>query len=76
MQSLIISLETVAWLVFCWIQRRVFLSKLRSLRSDPFAAFAVFYSLFMLLALTSVGNFGIIARQRVMVLPFLWMLFI
>ena len=75
-QSLLVSLETVAWLVFCWIQRRVFLSKLRSLRGDPFAAFAVFYSLITLLALTSIGNFGIIARQRVMVLPFLWMLFV
>ena len=75
-QSLILSLETVAWLVFCWVQRRVFLSKLRSMRSDPFAAFAVIYSLITLLALTSIGNFGIIARQRVMVLPFLWMLFV
>jgi hypothetical protein len=76
LQSLMISLETVAWLGFCWIQRRVFLSKVRSLRSDPFAAFAIFYSVVTLLALTSIGNFGIIARQRVMVLPFLWMLFI
>ena len=71
-----ISLETVAWLVFCWVQRRVFITKVRSLRSDPFAAFAILYSLVTLLALTSIGNFGIIARQRVMVLPFLWMLFI
>ena len=76
LQSLLISLETVAWLVFCWIQRRTFLSKLRAVRSDPFAAFAIFYSLITLLALTSIGNFGIITRQRVMVLPFLWMLFI
>ena len=75
-QSLLTSLETVAWLVFCWVQRRTFLAKLRSLRSDPFAAFALFYSVITLLALTSIGNFGIIARQRVMALPFLWMLFI
>ena len=76
LQSLLISLETVAWLVFCWMQRRTFLAKLRSVRSDPFAAFAIFYSLITLMALTSIGNFGIIARQRVMVLPFLWMLFV
>ncbi len=76
LQSLMISLETVAWLLFCWIQRRVFLRKLRSLRSDPFAAFAIFYSVIWLMALTSIGNFGIISRQRVMALPFIWMLFV
>lgn len=76
LQSLLISLETVAWLLFCWMRRRVFLEKLRALRSDPFAAFAIIYSVVTLLALTSIGNFGIIARQRVMALPFLWMLFV
>ncbi len=75
-QALFTSLETVVWLLFCWVQRGVFLTKLRSLRSDPFAAFALFYSVITLLALTSIGNFGIIARQRVMALPFLWMLFV
>ena len=75
-QSLLTSLETMIWLAFCWVQRRTFLEKLRSLRSDPFAAFALFYSVITLLALTSIGNFGIIARQRVMALPFLWMLFV
>jgi hypothetical protein len=71
-----ISLETMAWLVFCWFQRRVFVAKLRGIRSDPFAAFAIIYSVITLMALTSIGNFGIIVRQRVMVLPFLWMLFV
>jgi hypothetical protein len=73
---LLTSLETCGWLLFCWIQRRAFWFKLRSIRSDPVAAFALCYTLVMLLALTSIGNFGIIARQRVMALPFLWMLFI
>jgi hypothetical protein len=73
---LLTSLETLGWLLFCWIQRRALWHRLRTIRSDPVAAFALFYSVAMLLALTSIGNFGIIARQRVMALPFLWMLFI
>jgi len=76
LQALLISLETVGWLAFCWFQRRVFVSKLLAIRRDPFTAFAIFYSLITLMALTSIGNFGIIVRQRVMVLPFLWMLFV
>jgi hypothetical protein len=70
------SLETIGWLFFCWAQRRAFWGKLRAIRHDPVAAFALCYTVGMLLALTSMSNFGIIARQRVMALPFLWMLFI
>jgi hypothetical protein len=73
---LMTSLETIGWLILCWKQRRAFWKKLKSSGSDPVAAFALFYTVAMLLALTSLGNFGIIARQRVMALPFLWMLFI
>jgi hypothetical protein len=76
LQALMASLETLVWLVFCIVQRRVFFKKLRALRTDPVAAMALTYSIIVLLALTSIGNFGIIARQRVMMLPFLWMLFI
>jgi hypothetical protein len=75
-QMLLTSLETLGWLFLCWKQRRTFWQKMRGIRSDPVAAFALFYTVTMLLALTSLGNFGIVARQRVMALPFLWMLFI
>jgi hypothetical protein len=75
-QMLITSLETVGWLVILWIQRRILWQKVRNVRYDPVAAFALCYTVAMLLALTSLGNFGIIARQRVMALPFLWMLFV
>lgn len=75
-QMLLTSLETIGWLFICWKQRRNFWHKLRNIRNDPVAAFALVYTVAMLLALTSLGNFGIVARQRVMALPFLWMLFI
>lgn len=75
-QVLIASLETMGWLAFCWRQRRTFWTKVRNLRADPVTGFVLCYSLIMLLALTSLGNFGILARQRVMLLPLFWMLFV
>jgi hypothetical protein len=75
-QMLVTSLETMGWLLLCWKQRRAFWRKMRNIRHDPVAVFALCYTVTMLLALTSLGNFGIIARQRVMALPFLWMLFV
>lgn len=73
--SLVTSLESVAWLaLFLW-RRRVFWNRLVSIRRDPWVAFALGYSLIVILALTTAGNFGIVARQRVAFLPFLWMLF-
>lgn len=74
-QMLFTSLETIGWLLFCWSRRRVFWQKLLGIRHDPVTVFALCYTVIMLLALTSLGNFGIIARERVMALPFLWMLF-
>lgn len=75
-QMMLSALETIGWLYLCWHQRRAFWHKLRSIRTDPVVGFALIYALITLLALTSIGNFGIIARQRVMALPFLWMLFV
>lgn len=75
-QMLIISFETIGWLAVCWGRRRNLVHRLRTIRSDPVAAFALCYAVVMLLALTSFGNFGIVARYRVMSFPFLWMLFI
>jgi hypothetical protein len=69
------SLESLAWLgLFLW-RRRVLWQRLLSIRQDPWVAFALGYSAIMIVALTTVGNFGIVARQRVALLPFLWLLF-
>ncbi|GIV76565.1 MAG: hypothetical protein KatS3mg050_0959 [Litorilinea sp.] len=75
-QALLTSLETLCWIFFCWAQRGRFVKKVRELRADPFAGFALTYSLILMLALTSIGNFGILVRQRVMFLPFFWLLFV
>lgn len=75
-QALIASFETLVWLGFCWLRRKQFWHNLSAIRSDPAISYALAYSVIMLLALTSLGNFGLIARQRVVVLPFWWMLFL
>ncbi|HWR97730.1 MAG TPA: hypothetical protein VN317_04845 [Candidatus Methanoperedens sp.] len=74
-QALISSLETVGWLGLMLVRRRFFLERLRSLRRNPLVGFAALYTVIMILAQTTTGNLGIIARQRVQFLPFLWMLF-
>jgi hypothetical protein len=74
-QALFAAFESLLWLVMWWRRRRVFLERVRHLRGHPWAGFAAGYSVIMIAALTAMGNLGIIARQRVAVLPFLWMLF-
>ena len=73
--ALVASLESVMLLAILWLRRRVLWSRIRSFRTDPWLAFLVFYTLIMILALTVLSNFGLLARQRVMYLPFFWMLF-
>lgn len=74
-QSLASSLETSLWLIIFIRKRRVFMEKLSLVRRNPFLAFLFFYVIIMIFAQTTTGNIGIIARQRVQFLPFLWMLF-
>ena len=72
--QLLSSLESAALLtlVIAW-RRRVFGAVGRIL-GDPFLRFAVLYTLAFAFAWSSVGNLGIMARQRVQVLPFLLIL--
>lgn len=56
--------------LFALSWRRVF-GAIRLLRKAPFVAFAATYSLLFVIAFSSIGNFGILARQRCQLLPFL-----
>jgi hypothetical protein len=71
---LIAALESVLWLGLFWAQRQTLIDRVRLTTQDSWIGFLVIYSIIMILALTAIGNFGILARQRVMLLPFLWML--
>jgi hypothetical protein len=44
------------------------------LRADPYVAFAVVYVLVFFFAFGTIGNFGILARQRSQVMPFVFVL--
>jgi hypothetical protein len=74
-QAMITSLESLGWLALLLLRRRVLWERLRLLPTTPFLGFALVYTLILALGLTVSGNFGIVARQRVMFLPFFWMLF-
>lgn len=74
-QAMFASLESLLWLGLFWHRRRIFGARLHSSRGDPWVAFALVYSAIMIVALTIAANFGIIARQRTSLLPFLWILF-
>jgi len=69
------SLETVFWLFIFIVRRRFLFSRLKSVGNDPLVLFSVLYCLAGCFLLTGMSNIGIIARQRVMLLPFLFILF-
>jgi hypothetical protein len=61
----------LAWV--CWRWRWI-LTAVKSVRRQPYVAMAIAYMGVFVLAFSSIANFGILARQRVQVLPFLFVL--
>lgn len=72
-QSLLASLEG-AVLLFLFIRHRRYLANLIPRRSAPYLAFVSSYSLMFIIAFSNFGNFGILARQRVQLFPFVLVL--
>ncbi|HMH12534.1 MAG TPA: hypothetical protein VK578_05455 [Edaphobacter sp.] len=69
------SLEAMGLLFFAWSRRRNFLNALRNWR-EPFIAFILMYSfVFSVAFAAATSNFGILARERIMMVPLLLMLF-
>jgi hypothetical protein len=73
--AMITALESLLWLAVILKQRKIFWQRLRHIATDPVVAFALILSLITIVSLTTLGNFGLLARQRVTLLPFLWILF-
>ena len=69
-QALVTSLEGLFLLVLCVASWRRLATAPRHLWRSPYVALACVYSLLFILAFSSFGNFGILARQRAQVLPF------
>jgi hypothetical protein len=72
---LVASLEICAFWVIAWVRRRQLIASLRNWRSDRFLRLALTFVLIYSVALgMMLTNLGIIARQRVFLFPFLFLL--
>jgi hypothetical protein len=68
-QSALAALEGTFLLGLTLLRLRWVLNAARSMRRISYAGFALVYTGLMILALSSIGNFGILVRQRVQLLP-------
>jgi hypothetical protein len=68
-QSFAAALETAFLLIFTLVRTRWWLSALGSIRRQPYVAFAVIYVGLFIVAFSAIANFGLLARERVQVLP-------
>lgn len=68
-QSALAALEGTVLLLITLIRLPWLLAALRSVRRQPYVAYALANTSFLVLALSSFANFGILARQRVQLWP-------
>jgi hypothetical protein len=69
--------EGIVLFMIAFFRRRYFFRLLRNARSSPLVVFALlFFFMFSIVFSISISNFGLLARQRVMVLPLLLTLII
>jgi hypothetical protein len=73
-QTILASIEGLVLLGLCIMSFRRVRSALRRMLAQPFLLGCVLYVLLFAAAFGAVGNFGILARQRVQVLPFVFVL--
>ena len=77
LQAAVASIEGLGLLVLFVRRRRVLYGTLSGIRSNPFAMFLVLYTVeFTIIFAAAINNFGLLNRQRVMLLPFTLMLFL
>jgi hypothetical protein len=74
-QALGTALEGTFLLLFSLVRFRHGLSALGSMRRRPYVAFALIYSCLFIVAFSTLANFGLLARERVMLLPLYLLLF-
>jgi hypothetical protein len=74
LQGAVAALESSALLVWCIWRWRWILAAVASVRRQPYVAMAITYIGLFVFGFSSIANFGILARQRVQMLPFLFVL--
>ena len=76
-QAAFASLEGLGLLIMFVRRRKVLYRTLARIRSNPFAMFLVLYTIeFTIIYAAATTNFGLLNRQRVMLMPFTLMLFL
>ena len=73
-QAAVTALESTVLLGLAIARWRPILRTVRRFRRLPYVTFVVVYGLLFVVAFSSIGNFGIIARERVQLLPFFFVL--
>lgn len=73
-QALISGLEGTFLLLFTLFRARRVLAALRHARRRPYVVMAVVFTGLFIVAFSSVANFGLLARERVQLLPFFFVL--
>jgi hypothetical protein len=69
-QALATAVESSLFLVLALVRLRSVGVALRSIRRRPYVAYALAFTALSVAALSAVANFGILARQRTLLLPF------
>jgi hypothetical protein len=70
-QAVMTALEGAVLAVICLARWRWGLAALMSIRRQPYVLFAILFTAAFVVAFSSIANFGILARERVQVIPFL-----
>lgn len=73
-QAMLTSLEGLSLLVVCGLSLRRLARLPQELLRRPYVAFALVYTFAFVYAFSSLGNFGILARQRAQLLPVLFVI--
>jgi hypothetical protein len=73
-EQLLTSFEAIALAGLCVVSWRRLASVPGRLRRDPYVAYALSMTLMLIFVLGTIGNFGILARQRSQVVPFFFVL--
>jgi hypothetical protein len=64
-----------AWLILFSLRRLPWvIAALKKIRQQPYISLAIVYTLLFVIAFSSMPNFGLLARQRVQLFPFLFVL--
>ena len=72
--ALAASVESAGWLLLFWTRRRQIWSTLRHWR-DPYVGFILMYLVIFSVTFSgAISNFGILMRQRIMMVPLAFML--